>query len=166
MDHSIPRKGRHLVSLRAFVLALGIISMAGCESIDTGAAMRAAMNETIRKEPPGNYFVGRRMYKVDYKVWGWVRDPGKPWSTAKLVMFNEQRRLAPDRAQSKIGSDNDYEYRLSGYFSGETVYEPASNGFYPEFIFLGAEVRSTNPPNIYQLEREKDPRVRILQPPP
>ena len=65
-------------------------------------------------------------------------------------MLNEQRMLAPDRAQNKLGSDNDYEYRLTGYFSGETVYEPASNGFYPEFIFLGAEVKSTNPPNIYQ----------------
>ncbi|MGB8463342.1 MAG: hypothetical protein WCE49_00210 [Terrimicrobiaceae bacterium] len=165
MDHSIPRKGRHLVKLRVFALVLSVFALAGCESIDTGAASRAAMNETIRKEPPGNYFVGRRMYKVDYKVWGWVREPGKPWSTAKLVMLNEQRVLAPDRARNKIGSDNDSEYRLTGYFSGDTVYEPASNGFYPEFILLGAEVKSTNPPNIYQLERQKNPNARILQPP-
>ena len=60
-------------------------------------------------------------------------------------MLNEQRKLAPDRARGKLGTDNDYEYRLTGYFSGDTVYEPASNGFYPEFILLGAEVRSTNP---------------------
>ena len=165
MDHSIPRKGWHLVKLRAFALALSVFALAGCESIDTGAASRAAMNETIRKEPPGNYFVGRRMYKVDYKVWGWVREPGKPWSTAKLVMLNEQRMLAPDRARNKIGSDNDYEYRLTGYFSGDTVYEPASNGFYPEFIFLGAEVKSPNPPNIYQLESQKNPNARILERP-
>ena len=81
------------------------------------------------------------------------------------IGFLEEFSLAPDRARNKIGSDNDYEYRITGYFSGETVYEPASNGFYPEFIFLGAEVKSTNPPNIYQLEREKDPSARILQPP-
>ena len=81
-------------------------------------------------------------------------------------MMNEQRKLAPDRAQGKLGTDNDYEYRLSGYLSGETVYEPASNGFYPEFILLGTEVKSTKPPNIYQTERQRDPNVRILHPPP
>ena len=81
-------------------------------------------------------------------------------------MMNEQRTLAPDRARGTIGADNDYEYRLSGHFSGDTVYEPASNGFYPEFILLGAEVKSTKPSNIYQLERQRDPKVRILQAPP
>ena len=35
----------------------------------------------------------------------------------------------------------------------------------PEFILLGAEVRSTKPLNIYQQERQRDPKVRILQPP-
>jgi hypothetical protein len=165
MARSVPRKVRRLVRLRVFALAL-VIVLAGCESIDTGAASRAAINEAIRKEPPGNYFIGRRMYKVDYKMWGWVREPGKPWNTAKLVMFNEQRKLAPDRASNKLGSDNNYEYRLTGYFSGDTVYEPASNGFYPEFILLGAEVKSTNPPNIYQSGRQKIATVRIIQPPP
>jgi hypothetical protein len=67
MARSVPRKVRRLVRLRVFALAL-VIVLAGCESIDTGAASRAAMNEAIRKEPPGNYFIGRRMYKVDYKV--------------------------------------------------------------------------------------------------
>jgi hypothetical protein len=80
-------------------------------------------------------------------------------------MMNEQRKLAPDRARGTLGTDNDYEYRLTGYFSGDTVYEPASNGFYPEFILLGAEVRSTKPANIYQQERQRDPKVRMLQPP-
>ena len=145
-------------------LALSAV-LAGCESVDPGTVSRAAMNEAIRQEPAGNYFVGRRMYKVDYKLWGWLREPGKPWKTARLVMLNEQRALAPDRAGGKIGSDNNYEYRISGYFSGDTVYEPASNGFYPEFVLLGAEVRSTNAPNIYQEKRQSDPKVRVLQPP-
>jgi hypothetical protein len=165
LDWTVPREGRCSVKLRTLIFALAIVALGGCETVDTGAAMRAAATQAIRSEPPGNYFVGRRMFKVDYKVWGWVREPGKPWSTARLVMMNEQRKLAPDRAQGKLGTDNDYEYRLSGYFSGETVYEPASNGFYPEFILLGAEVKSTKPPNIYQTERQRDPKVRILQPP-
>ena len=166
MARTVSGEMRDRVKLTLVSLGLGVIALTGCETIDTASAGRASANQTIRSEPPGQYFIGRRMYKVDYKIWGWVREPGKPWSTARLVMMNEQRRLAPDRAQGKLGTDNDYEYRLSGHFSGETVYEPASNGFYPEFILLGAEVRSTKPPNIYQQERQRDPKVRILQPPP
>ena len=165
MDRTVPGEMRHLVRLTVVVIALLVVALAGCETVDTAAAGRAAASQATRSEPPGNYFVGRRMYKVDYKVWGWVREPGKPWRTARLVMLNEQRKLAPDRAHGKLGSDNDYEYRLTGYFSGDTVYEPASNGFYPEFILLGAEVRSTKPSNIYQQERQRDPKVRMLQPP-
>ena len=46
-------------------------------------------------------------------------------------MFNEKEKLAPDREQLNFGFDNNYEYKLYGNFSGQTVYEPASNGFYP-----------------------------------
>lgn len=139
--------------------------LTGCETIDTDGPSRAAMNEAIRQEAPGNYFVGRRMYKKDYKVWGWIREPGRPWKSAKLVMLNEQKMLAPDRARNQIGSDNGTEYRLSGYFSGDMVYEPASDGFYPEFVLTGTEVRSTTAANIYQQKRQNDPSVRILMAP-
>jgi hypothetical protein len=149
----------------AALAALALVLLAGCESTGSADAGRATMNEAIRQEPPGNYFVARRMYKRDYKVWGWVREPGKPWKTARLVMLNEQRQIAPDRAINKLGSDNGYEYRLTGHFSGDMVYEPASDGFYPEFVLTGAEVRSINPPSIYQQKRQNQPEVRILQPP-
>ena len=85
-------------------------------------------------EPPGDYWIGRRYYKNVYKFWGYVRRPGQPWSTAQLVMMNEQQKLAPDRAGEPLGSDNNYEYKLYGDFSGESVYEPASNSIYPEFV--------------------------------
>lgn len=149
------------------VLGAGILLvLAGCETTpQIDAERQAAMEAAIRAEPPGDYFIGRRMFKRDYKVWGWVREPGKPWKTAKLVMFNEQRTLAPDRAAGKLGADNNTEYKLTGFFSGETVYEPASNRFYPEFVLLGAEIRSTSPPSIYQQQRQNDPAVRLLQPP-
>ncbi len=77
------------------------VVLAGCESIDTGTASRAAMNEAIRKEPAGNYFIGRRMYKVDYKSGAGCANRANPGASAKLVMLNEQRVLAPDRARSK-----------------------------------------------------------------
>ena len=104
----------------------------------------------IQAEPPGDYWIGRRYFKPVYKFWGYVRRPGQPWSTSKLVMLNEKQKLAPDRAQNSFGSDNNYEYKLYGDFSGETVYEPASNGFYPEFILKNYELISTSPPPIFK----------------
>ena len=68
-----------------------------------------------------------------------------------MVMLNEKQKLAPDREQRKFGFDNNYEYRLMGYFSGERVYEPASNAIYPEFVLKGYELISTNPPPIFKL---------------
>ena len=136
-----------------------------CQTVDTQAPARAAMNAAIRAEAPGDFFIGRRMYKSDYKMWGWVREPGKPWTTARLVMMNEQTKLAPDREAGKLGSDNNYEYRLSGRFSGDTVYEPASDQFYPEFVLAGYELINTKPTGIYITNRQEDPSIRIIMAP-
>jgi hypothetical protein len=139
--------------------------LAGCETTSSSSlnsAARAAMNEAIKQEPPGDYFIGRRYYKVDYKMWGFVRSPGQPWSTAKLVMLNEQQKLAPDRELGRIGSDNNYEYKLYGHYSGQTVYEPASNGFYPEFVLTGYELRSVSPAPIFHTPEAGNPVIRII----
>lgn len=149
------------------LFVLVVLALAGCETPTDSAAeaRRAAMNAAIRAEPPGNYFVGRRVYKKDYKMWGWIREPGKPWNTAKHVMLNEQRKLAPDREAGDLGTDHNNEYRLQGFFSGDMVYEPASNRFYPEFVLTGYELLSTNPPLIFKEPRYADPTVRILATP-
>ena len=94
----------------------------------------------IAQEPPGDYFVGRRYYNPNYKFWGYVRKPGQPWHTAQLVMFNEKQKLAPRPARkAQLGADDNCEYRLYGHFTGDTVYEPASNHVYPEFLLTGYE---------------------------
>ncbi len=125
--------------------------LTGCMTEPRGIqASKAAMAQRIASEPPGDYFIGRRYFKPDFKFWGYIRSPGQPWSTAKLVMLNEEKKLAPDREQMNFGSDNNYEYKLYGYFSGETVYEPASNGFYPEFVLKNYELVSTSPPAIFK----------------
>jgi hypothetical protein len=144
-----------------------LLLLTGCETTkqkDTRTA-RAAMQSAIASEEPGNYFIGRRYYKRDYKFWGFVRRPQQPWSTAQLVMMNEQRKLAPDRELGTLGSDNNYEYKLYGDFSGETVYEPASNGFYPEFALKAYELRSVSPANIYKEPGATDPARRIIATP-
>ena len=102
------------------------LTLTGCETLEmkSSKAARLALDQAIRNELPGDYFIGRRYYKQDYKFWGWVRRPGQPWGTAKLVMMNEQTKLAPDREQGKLGSDNNTEYKLVGELSDEPVYEP------------------------------------------
>ena len=136
----------------ARILCSGVILFcAGCQTMPTGIQdARVAMRQRIAAEPAGEYYIGRRYFKPDFKFWGYIRRPGQPWSTAKLVMLNEKQKLAPDRAALKFGSDNNYEYKLTGEFSGETVYEPASNRMYPEFVLKSYEVISTNPPPIFK----------------
>jgi hypothetical protein len=153
------RSFSYLVALAAFLLT-------SCETLDREGPARAALAAAIRAEAPGDYFIGRRMFKKDYKMWGWVREPGKPWKTAQLVMMNEQLKLAPDREGGKLGTDNNFEYRLRGRFTGETVYEPASDKFYPEFQLTGYELISQTPPSIYIVKRQEDPEVRIIAAPP
>lgn len=164
-----PARSRMKVVRFALLAIFALLSSAlfqGCETMQSDDGLRRqAMNEAIRAETPGDYFIGRRFYKQDYKFWGWVRQPGQPWSSAKLVMLNEQKVLAPDRQQGHIGADNDFEYRLSGYFSGDKVYEPASDTIYPEFVITGYEIRSTSPPLIFAEKRSIDPAVRLLTPP-
>jgi hypothetical protein len=153
-------------AVSALAVLLLAVALQSCETLQSeNSIRREQMNAAIRQEAPGNYFIGRRFYKTDYKMWGWVRQSGQPWSTAKLVMLNEQKTLAPDRQQGRLGTDNNFEYRLTGYFSGDTVYEPASDGFYPEFVLVGYEIRDTNPPLIFADPRETKPEVRLLAPP-
>jgi hypothetical protein len=128
-----------------------VVLFSGCETMPQGIQQaRIDMAARIQAEPPGDYFIGRRYFKPDYKFWGYVRKPGQPWTTAQLVMLNEKFKLAPDREQLSFGSDNNYEYKLTGYFSGDTVYEPASNSFYPEFVVKTFEVTSVSPPPIFK----------------
>ena len=144
-------KRRFLVLLTAG----SVLLLAGCQTVpDEFAQAKAELAQSIPKEAPGNYFIGRRVYRKYFFYWGYVRRPRQPWSQAQLVMLNEQRVHAPDRAANAIGSDNAYEYRLEGYFSGDRVYEPASNRIYPEFVLTGYKLISTNPPRIF-----RDPRA-------
>ena len=156
--------------LRTAALALALLApalLSSCQTTNTPEwqgiqSSRVAMQNEIKTEPPGDYFIGRRVYKREYKFWGYVRRPGQPWSTAELVMMNEQNKLAPDREQGSIGSDNDYEYKLLGEFSGQKVYEPASNGQYPEFNLKGYELRSVSPAKIFNVAGATDPSRRIV----
>lgn len=131
-------------------ITIPIFLLTGCETTHPGIqAAKIEMAQRYAAETPGDYFIGRRYYKPDFKFWGYVRRPGQSWSESQLVMLNEKQKLAPDREHLDFGSDNNYEYKLYGYFSGDRVYEPASNTIYPEFVLKKYELISTNPPSIF-----------------
>ena len=140
-----------------------IFLLAGCATESSGIEqVRVNAAQKIAAEPPGDYFIGHRYFKGSvFKFWGYVRKPGTPWKTAQLVVLNEKEKLAPDRETRTFGSDNNYEYKLHGYFSGQTVYEPASNGFYPEFVLKSYELISTNPPPIFKSQYNDRARAAV-----
>lgn len=121
------------------------------------------MKQRIAAESPGDYYIGRRYFKPDFKFWGYVRKPGQPWNSAQLVMLNEKHKLAPDRERLSFGSDNNTEYKLEGYFSGDRVYEPASNTVYPEFVLKSYEVISTTPAPIFKSQMDSRTKAAITR---
>jgi hypothetical protein len=150
----------------SFFLAGILLLLSACETIHVqNRDDRRMIDASIANEKPENYYVGRRFYKVDYHMWGWVKKPGERWKQAQLVMLNEQKTLAPCRAERQIGSDNDYEYFLYGFYSGDKVYEPASDHFYPEFVLTKAVLVDKAAPLIYPDSRWKDPNIRFLSGP-
>ncbi len=155
--------------LRSYTFSLAAIALlllAACQTVPSiDEKRRQAMLEAIPFEPPGNYFVGRRYYKKDYKFWGFVRKPREMWAEAELVLLNEHTRLAPDRQQGELGKDNGFEYKLYGEFSGDTVYEPASNRFYPEFVLFDYDLVTTDPGPIFRTDAALDPSRRFIAEP-
>lgn len=125
---------------------------------------RAQIDAIVAAEPPGDYWVGRRYYKEAYKFWGYVKRPRAPWSTAKLVMLNENLKLAPDRG-GKLGSDDGAEYHLKGRFTGGVLYDPSSDGFYPEFVLEDYRLVNPRPLSIYRDGRPNEPASNIIQRP-
>ena len=151
-----------------FIFAAGIFLaasfLASCESpMPQGIQQaRLAAAQNIQAETPGDYFIGRRYYKIpQFKFWGYVRRPGQPWSTAQLVVFNEKEKLAPDREQLNFGFDSNYEYKLYGRLSGDTVYDAGSNGFYPEFVLKNYELISVRPVPIFKSQYSDRARAEI-----
>ena len=143
-----------LMLLMSFVLCqcadTGGYSGGGSAGATMGGPTSAERAAQIAAEPSGSYFVGRRYYIQKTRFWGYVRKPGQPWKTAKLVMINESKMAQPDRkpetrGAGSYGYDQNYEYKLRGYYTGDKVYDPNSNQILPEFMLTGAEVTNKDP---------------------
>src|SRR5271166_957960 len=82
----------------ALTIGCAALLLGGCQTTeDRFTQSQAVIYQAIANEPQGDYFIGRRFYRRNFFFWGYIRQPRQPWSTAKLVMLNEQKMLAPDR---------------------------------------------------------------------
>jgi len=121
-----------------------------------GGPTREARDAQIACEATGDFFYGRRYFVEKTRFWGYLRKPGQPWERAKLVIFNEHKKSSPDRLPEdgpegqRYAFDNNYEYRIHGYYTGREDYEPNSNQFLPEFMLTGYEVVDRNPGWLFQ----------------
>ena len=146
---SASRSARSLI--RPYAVSL-LFLLAGCATPPQKIAPLtepAAVAQQIAVEPVGDFYIARRVYSPPFAIWGYVRSPRQSWLTAKLVILNEKYQLAPDRARNHIGSDNESEYRLYGYFTGDQIYDASSGRFCAEFVLKRSDVISANPDRIW-----------------
>jgi hypothetical protein len=136
---------------RRYFLVGFLFLLAGCATPPQIAPLTepAAVAQEIAAESVGDFYVGRRIYCPPFAMWGYVRSPRQSWRTAKLVILNEKYQFAPDRARNQIGSDNESEYRLYGYFTGDQIYDASSGRFCAEFVLKRSELISANPDRIW-----------------
>ena len=129
-----------------------------------------ARRQMIANEPAGDYYVGRRYFVKKTTFWGYLRRPGQDWSSARLTTFNEWNRSNPDRlpedgpADQRFGFDQNYEYRIWGYYTGDKVYEPNSNRFLPEFKLQRYQLIDKNPGWLFTPRDRYDVNTITLQP--
>lgn len=154
--------------LRLFSLTLAAtLLLTGCNtpgSYGDDAVRAANQQAAILSEAPGNYYIGHRYFNPNYKFWGYLRKPGQPWRTARLVVLDENQVKAPDRVLNQFGADNDSEYRLYGQFAPKVVYEPASNHFYPHFMLTKIELIQPSAPSIFPSSARQQPSTVISEP--
>ena len=53
--------------------------------------------ETIANEQTGEFYIGRRYHVNRTWWWGYLRQPGQPWSKSQLVVFKQDNSLFAHR---------------------------------------------------------------------
>jgi len=160
--------------LATILLAGGVLTLTQCGGSmgagNMGGPLREERDAKIASEPTGNFYYGRRYFVQKTRFWGYLRQPRQSWDKSKLVLFREDRKTNPDRLPEngpdgrRYAFDQNYEYRIHGYYTGRTAYEPNSNQFLPEFMLTGYEVVDRNPGWLFRPDDSYDPLRITLYP--
>lgn len=147
----------------AVALCLALCQCAGSlGSGNMGGPTGEERAAAIAAEAGGDHFIGRRYYVHKTRFWGYVRKPGESWNKASLVVMREDRKHQPDRlpeygSGNRYGYDQNHEYKLRGYFTGNRVYDPNSNQVLPEFMLTGYDLLNRQPGWLFRPDDRYDP---------
>jgi predicted small lipoprotein YifL len=154
-------------------LAVVASLLAACGPVgpaNMGGPPREVRAAEIAREPTGDFFFGRRYFVKYTRFWGYLREPRQAAKHAKLVIFNESRKEAPDRLPEdgppdrRYAFDHNYEYRIWGYYTGRMVYENYSNQVLPEFQLVDYQLADRNPGWLFRPADHYDPKQITLKP--
>ncbi len=160
--------------LRALTLALACAALTQCGagpmgSGNMGGPTIEARKAEIAAEPSGDFFYGRRYFVEKTRFWGYLRKPGQDASRGKLVLLREDKKRAPDRLPEngppggRYGFDNNFQYRISGYYTGQNGYDPNSNQVLPEFMLTDYTLVNRQPGWLFRPDDRYDAhRVTLL----
>ncbi len=161
--------------LLLLALSLSSLPLTQCNSTLKDQQAIAVREQIISSEPKGNYYIGRRYHVPATRFWGYLRKPGTSWRDAQLVIMEESSKLVPDRypesdSTPSYASDDNYEYRIYGHYTGKKAYEPNSNLPLPVFKLTGYELIDKKPGWLFKpSERRSDEAVSlrpVIMPPP
>lgn len=163
--------------MRALVLlALLLTFLPSCTRAPSGPGNMgglptvATRKAQIANEPRGDFYYGRRYFVQKTRFWGYLRKPGHPAKTARLVIFNESQKRNPDRlpedaSGKRYGYDTNYEYKIYGRYTGRELYDPNSNQFLPEFLLTDYNLLSKDPGWLFSPSDKYSPtRITLLPP--
>jgi len=140
---------------KSVTVALLVTLLTSCHGLMDSGLMggptATARATQIANEPRGEFFYGRRYFVKYTRFWGYLRKPQQSAKQACLVVFNESRLQAPDRLPEdgpvgrRYAFDQNYEYRIWGYYTGRKVYENYSNQILPEFQLVDYQLIDKQP---------------------
>lgn len=145
--------GRTIVfmSKHIIIALLACTVLSQCHTLKSDCEALREREAAIAQEEKGAYFVGRRYYIPLCRFWGYLREPGQSWRTAKLVMMDESVVHTPDRGpedplpNATFGRDQNVEYIVKGEYTGKEAYDPSTDQVLPMFRAVSYEVRNQEP---------------------
>lgn len=100
-------------------------------------------------------FTGRRWYVesrgTSCRFWGYLKNPEQSWSRGRLVILDERAGISPpDRPAIPPGppfngDDHNFEYHVTGAFTGQKAYDPNSDLELPVFAARSFQLLNRTP---------------------
>ncbi|MBE6415087.1 MAG: hypothetical protein E7032_00970 [Akkermansiaceae bacterium] len=155
---------------KIIIALVACMALTQCHSLRSDCEALKEREAVIATEEKGEYFVGRRYYVPLCRFWGYLREPGQSWRTAKLVMMDESAIHTPDRGPEEplpnatFGTDQNIEYIVKGKYTGENAYDPSTDQVLPLFRATSYEVRNRKPGFLFVPSEEYSEQYVSLRP--